>query len=267
MSPSADTPRLDHHRAGPALRVVIHNPGRANALTHDMLRDLASLLEGPAPAGVPAVVLTGAGTRHFCAGLDLAGIAPEHLVAHLRAGEDLLFAASEAVVACRRPVIAAIGGSAVGGGLELAMACDWRIAATEARLSMPAARLGVVYQPAGLRRAVALMGAARTRRLFLTGRPVRADEALALGLVDQVVPAADLDGAVARAVEDLAAMSPTAVEGTRAIIRALAAGDPDADEVARVWRERAFGGADLAEGLRAFAEGRPPVHRLPDAAP
>lgn len=247
--------------------MVLSNPARANALTHDMLRDLASLLESPEPAGGACVVLSGAGERHFCAGLDLAGVAPEELVGHLRAGEDLLFRASEAVVACRRPVVAAIGGSAVGGGLELAMACDWRIAAAGARLAMPAARLGVVYSPAGLRRALALMGPARTRRLFLTGRPVEAQEALALGLVDQVVPAGRLEEAIDRTAEDLASMSPTAVEGTRAIIRAVEAADPGADEVARAWRERAFGGPDLAEGLRAFAEGRAPAHRIGDAAP
>lgn len=247
--------------------MVLSNPARANALTHEMLRDLTSLLESPEAASGASVVLTGAGDRHFCAGLDLAGVAADDLVAHLRAGEDLLFAVSEAVVRCRRPVVAAVGGSAVGGGLELAMACDWRIAAAEARLAMPAARLGVVYSPAGLRRALALMGPARTRRLFLTGRPVMADEALALGLVDQVVPRDALAEAVDRAADDLAAMSPTAVEGTRAIIRALETADPQAEEVAQTWRERAFAGPDLAEGLRAFSEGRPPAHRIRDSAP
>lgn len=237
----------------------LHNPERANAVTHDMLRQLASLLNGPEIASVPVVLLTGAGDRHFSAGLDLAGVPAGERVAHLRAGEELLFQASEAIVSCARPVIAVVNGAALGGGLELAMACDWRIAREDARLGMPAARLGVVYAPQGLRRAVELMGAARARRLFLTGRPVRSAEAYELGLVDQLAGPDELWDVAERAAGDVAACSPIAVAGTRAVIRAIE--EPGGSEVAGVadrWRARAFGGPDLREGLRAFSEGRAP---------
>ena len=268
MSRSAE-PRIEcAHRDG-ALMVRLHHPARANALTHDMLRALAELLEGPSPAGAHAVLLAGAGERHFCAGLDLAGVDPERMVEHLREGERLLFRVSEAIVTCRRPVIAAVNGAALGGGLELAMACDWRIARRDARLGMPAARLGVVYAPEGLRRAVELMGAARARRLFLTGRPMPAGEAFELGLVDELAGDGELWDVALRAAADVAACSSLAVAGTRAIIRAIEREPGGADvagEAAR-WRERAFSGPHLREGLRAFAAGRPPRHELDDGAP
>lgn len=229
-----------------------------------MLRSLASLLNGPEAAAAHVVLLAGAGERHFSAGLDLGEGEPEDLVAHLRAGEELLFAASEAIVRCPRPVIAVINGATMGGGFELALACDWRIARRGARIGMPAARIGVVYSPDGLRRAVDLMGAARTRRLFLTGRPIDAREAYEIGAVDQLVDDDELWPAAHRAGEDVAAGSPTAIAGTREIIRALAheGASPDAAALGEEWRARAFGGEDLAEGLAAFREKRPPRFRL-----
>jgi enoyl-CoA hydratase/carnithine racemase len=225
---------------------------------------MASLLNGPAVESVSAVLLAGAGDRHFSAGLDLAGVPPDDRVAHLRAGEDLLFRASEAIVGCARPVIAVINGAALGGGLELAMACDWRIAREDARLGMPAARLGVVYAPDGLRRAVQLMGAARARRLFITGRPVNAAEAFDLGLVDELAGPEQFWGVAQRAAADVAACSPIAVAGTRAIIRAIERepGGSDVAGTADRWRVRAFDGPDLREGLRAFSEGRVPRFEL-----
>ena len=242
----------------------ISNPGKANALDRGMLRSLASLLNGPEAAGAHVVLLTGAGDRHFCAGIDLGGGDPDASVDHLRAGEELLFAASEAIVACPRPVIAVLNGATMGGGFELAMACDWRIAARGARIGMPAARLGVVYSPAGLRRAVDLMGPARARRLFLTGRPIGADEAFAIGAVDQVVDDGALWETAREAAADVAAASPLAVAGTRAVIRALGDGTPPAEVTAlgERWRERAFTERDLAEGLAAFLERRPPRFEL-----
>ena len=248
----------------------IHHPERANALTGAMLRRLTSLLEPPALADVHAVLLCGAGERHFSAGLDLAGVPVDRLVDHLNEGARLLFEASEAIVACRRPVVALVNGACFGGGLELAMACDWRICLGAARLGMPAARLGVVYAPAGLRRAVELMGAARARRMFVTGRPMSGEEAFALGLVDELADDHDdLWHRGLRAGEDIGACSPVAVAGIRAIIRAIEAetaggGGPEVEEVAACWRAAADGGPHPRGGVRAFAEGRPAEHRLDD---
>lgn len=252
--------RLDVAVEGDALVLRIVNPDRANALGPGILDALGAELNGPRAAAARAVLLTGSGTRHFSSGIDLADAPPGRLADDLRGGERRLGAAARAVEGCPRPVIAVVNGAAFGGALELAMACDWRIAARGARLGMPAARLGVVYAPDGLRRFVAALGPARTRRLFLTGAPVDAEEALALGLVDQVVDDDALWDAARRAAADVAAGAPLAIAGTRAILRAL--GAPPADDALRAeadaWRRRAFGSDDHREALAAFRSRRPP---------
>lgn len=266
MPPPAP-PHIEASRHGDAAVLRITQPGRANALDDGMLRSLVSLLNGPEVTAARAVLLAGAGERHFSAGLDLGDGPPDDLVRRLRAGEDLLVAAADAIVTCPRPVVAVLNGATLGGGLELAMACDWRIARRGALIGMPAARLGVVYAARGLARVVELIGAARTRRLFLTGRSIQAEEAYELGLVDELVAPDDLWPAAHRAAADVAACSPMAVAGTRELIRLLAETPLDAEtrEQAARWRSRAFDGPELEEGLRAFRERRPP--RFPSAEP
>jgi enoyl-CoA hydratase/carnithine racemase len=260
--PTSPAGRLLVEEDGPALVLRISNPERANALDEPILDALASLLHAP-PPGARAVLLGGEGDRHFSAGLDLAGRPAEELAGVLRAGERRLGAAASAIADCPVPVIAVLNGSAFGGAIELAIACDWRIAAATVRLGMPAARLGVVYAPEGMRRFTAAMGPGRARRLFLTGAPVDAEEALAMGLVEQVVAPEALWATAREAAADVAAAAPLAVAGTRAIVRALADGSSPADveEVARSWRERAFASDDFAEGLAAFRDKRPPGFR------
>jgi enoyl-CoA hydratase/carnithine racemase len=246
-----------------ALVTRIANEARANALDEAILDDLVSLLEGPRAAAARVVLLGGAGERHFSAGLDLGDRDPDELAEFLREGERRLGRAARAIVDAPVPVIAVLNGAAFGGALELAIACDWRIAGRGARLGMPAARLGVVYAADGLRRFVAAMGPARTRRLFLTGTPVDADEALRIGLVDEVAPDDGLWDAALAAAAEVARAAPLAVAGTRAVVRALEDGSPPdvVREAADAWRARAFGSEDLREGLRAFRERRPPGFR------
>ena len=196
--PSSSGGRLLVEEDGPALILRMSNPGRANALDEAILDALASLLHAPPPAA-RAVLLGGDGDRHFSAGLDVGGEGDP--IERMRAGERRLGAAVAAVADCPIPVIGVVNGAAAGGALELAIACDWRIAGAGARLAMPATRFGVVYTADGLRRFVAAMGPGRTRRMFLTGAPIEADEALAVGLVDHVVEPAGLWGAARAAVE------------------------------------------------------------------
>jgi enoyl-CoA hydratase/carnithine racemase len=255
--PTPSSGRLDAHDEAGARVLRIANEARANALDPGILAALASELQGPSVAAARAVLLTGAGERHFSAGLDLADGTVDELAARVRDGERLLGEAARAIAGCRRPVIGVVNGTVMGGALELAMACDFRIAREGARLAMPAARLGVVYSPEGLRRFVAALGPARTRRVFLTGRPVEAAEALALGLVDEVVPAEELWPAALRAAEEIGRAAPLAIEGTRAVIRAIE-GDGDVAGIAAEWRERAFESVDHREALEAFRARRPP---------
>ena len=206
------------------------------------------------------MVLTGEGGT-FSAGYDIGDLAPERLAEE--AAELLTHpfeAAMAALDAVEVPVVAGLGGHAFGGGLELALACDLRVCAPGARLGMPPARLGVVYSHTGLRRFVDAIGAARTRELFFTARPLDAAEALAWGLVNEVV-----DDVAARAValaEEIAALAPLSLRGNKRVLRALIPPlDPSLEAELHALRDAAFRSEDFAEGVRAFTDKRPPQWR------
>jgi enoyl-CoA hydratase/carnithine racemase len=250
------TIRVDRPADGVA-RVTISNPAKRNALDRGVLDGLVEAL----PAlDARCVVLTGEGPV-FSAGYDIADLAPDRLAEE--AAELLTHpfeAALAALDAVEVPVVAALGGHAFGGGLELAVACDLRVCAAGAKLGMPPARLGVVYSHTGLRRFVDAIGSARTRELFLTARPVPAAEALAWGLVNEVVD--DVEARAVALAGEIAALSPLSVRGNKRVLRALI--EPLAPALAAellAEREAAFGSEDFAEGVRAFIEKRPPVWR------
>ena len=238
-------------------RLTISNPAKRNALDRGVLDGLVDALSA---VDARCVVLTGEGPV-FSAGYDIADLSTEHLA---EAAAELLThpfeAALAALDAVEVPVVAALGGHAFGGGLELAVACDLRVCAPAARLGMPPARLGVVYSHTGLRRFVDAIGSTRTRELFLTARPVDAAEALSWGLVNEVV-----DDVAARSVAlaaEIAALSPLSLRGNKRVLRALSAPlDPALEAELLALREDAFGSADFAEGVRAFIEKRPPEWR------
>ena len=197
----------------------------------------------------------------FSAGYDIGDLSPERLAEE--AAELLTHpfeAALAALDAVEVPVVAAMGGHAFGGGLELALACDLRVCAAGAKLGMPPARLGVVYSHTGLRRFVDAIGAARTRELFLTARPITAETALAWGLVNEVVDDV-AERAVALAAE-IASLSPLSLRGNKRVLRAL---DPEPDPALlaelHALRDAAFRSEDFAEGVRAFTEKRSPRWR------
>jgi enoyl-CoA hydratase/carnithine racemase len=241
------------------LRLTISNPAKRNALDHAILDAIAVALGELGDAR--AVLVTGADGM-FSSGYDIGGIPDdvfaeeaERLVAHPFA------AALEALEGCELPTIAALPGHTIGGGLELALACDLRVAADGILLGMPPAKLGLVYSHTGLRRFLQVIGAPRTRELFLTARNIDARTALQWGLVNDVVGAADLADAALDLAEDLAANAPLSVRGNKRIIRELLASDGQLeDEVERELvelREASFQSEDLREGVRAFGQKRP----------
>ncbi len=253
--------RIDVDRDGDVAVVTISNESRANSLDDGMLRTLAEALGTESLGDVRAVVLTGAGDRNFSGGVDLTERDGAALTEAVRDGERLLGRAAAAVEGCPVPVVCALNGNAFGGALEIAMAADWRLAARGARFAMPPARLGWVYAAEGIRRFVDACGAANTRELFLTGRPVNAERALQMGLVNRVVDRLELaDLAFADAME-IAKNGPIAVAGMRAVIKAIEIDAPpsEAAEIAERWRQRAFQSEDIEEGLAAFRQKRDPT--------
>ena len=241
------------------LRLTISNPAKRNALDQAILDAIAVVLHDIGDAR--AVVLTGAGGM-FSSGYDIGDIPDdvfvqeaEQLVAHPFA------AAIEALEACEVPTIAALPGHTIGGGLELALTCDLRLAADGIALGMPPAKLGLVYSHTGLRRFVDAIGAPRTRELFLTARNIDARTALTWGLLNQVVGASDLESAALDLAQDLAANAPLSVRGNKRAIRELLAAegqlDPEVERELIELREASFHSEDMREGVRAFGEKRP----------
>jgi Enoyl-CoA hydratase/carnithine racemase len=243
--------------AGVAL-VTIDRPQALNALSFDLLRELAGALEVlDADPTCRAIVLTGAGTRAFAAGADIRELARQ-TVASLSAGHD--FDAWSRIDAIGLPVIAAVRGFALGGGCELAMACDMLIAGDDAQFGQPEIKLGVMPGAGGTQRLTRAIGTARAMELILTGRTIGADEAQHAGLVTRVVPAATtVDAALELAVR-IAAMPPLAVRAAKRAIR-------DAAELPLAYGLAAerqaffalFDSHDQHEGMAAFIEKRPAV--------
>ena len=256
---------LTDEPADGVLRLTISNPDKRNALDHPLLDAVARAVSGADPGRVRAILLTGE-EGMFSSGYDIGDIGDEgfaeraeRLVAHPSTS------AVDALDATDIPVLAALTGHTIGGGLELALACDLRIAADGIRLGMPPAKLGLVYSHTGLRRFVDVVGAPRTRELFLLGRHVTAPVALEWGLVNAVVPERDLeDVALAWAVE-LAGNAPLSLQGTKRVLRALLAaegalGAAEEEELVAL-RRACFISEDFREGVQAFAEKRPPRWR------
>jgi enoyl-CoA hydratase/carnithine racemase len=250
------TLRVEQPAPGVA-RLTISNPEKRGALDRPLLEALCGAL---GELDARCVVLTGEG-RAFCAGYDIGELMAEGYDDGVEAAHPFP-AALAAIEAYPFPVLGALNGYAIGGGLELAIACDLRIAGDAIQLGMPPAKLGVVYAHAGLNRFVSAIGAARTRELFLTGRRIDAATAERWGLVNEVVEQERLaDAALALAVE-IAGNAPLSLCGNKAAIRALVARagalDPATAAVLDAERRTAFESEDLREGLRAFGEKRAP---------
>ncbi len=253
--------KLDHP-APDVARLTIDNQDKRNALDHAILDAIAETV----PRLEQRCLLITAVGKVFSAGYDIGGL-PKDEFAH---EAEALVAhpfhdAIGALEAFPFPSVAALNGHAIGGGLELALSCDLRIASEDAQVGMPPARLGLVYSHTGLRKFLDAIGAARTRELFFTARNVPAGRAEEWGLVNEVVPPGRLE---ARAVEyagEIAALAPLSQRGNKRVLAELLAAegglDPDTERELVELREECFRSDDFHEGVRAFAEKRRPEWR------
>ncbi|HEY5943296.1 MAG TPA: enoyl-CoA hydratase-related protein [Solirubrobacterales bacterium] len=243
-------------------RLTISNLERRNALDHEILDALAEVLP-QLDRGIESrcVVITGAPPL-FSAGYDIAGIPEETferdaeaLVAHP------FHAAMEAISRHPWPVLAALNGHCLGGGLELAITCDLRICARGAKLGMPPAKLGLIYGHTGLRKFLDTIGLAATKELFLTGRNLDAERAERIGLVTEVVDDGEVAEVALALATAIAANAPLSMRGNKRAIDLLNENPEltDQQEAGLVaLRESCFSSEDFREGIRAFAEKRRP---------
>ncbi len=239
---------------------TIDGESRRNSISVAMLAELNALLaRAAADRAVRCVVLTGAGDKAFCAGADLKERA-RMSEGEVHAFHEGLRGALGAIEGAPQPFLAALNGAALGGGLEIALACDLRIASDAAQMGLPEVSLGIIPGGGGTQRLARLVGVARAKDLVLTGRRIGAAEALAMGLVGRLVPAQRLlDEALAYA-DEVARNAPISLRQAK---RAIDGGFhlPLAEAIAfenRMYQD-CLGTKDRLEALRAFAEKRPPV--------
>lgn len=245
-------------RQGPVAQVTIDRPARLNALTPCMLDALEHMArEIEADGAIRAVVLTGRGDRAFCAGADIhawAALQPLDMWRQwVRRGHQVF----DRWARLRQPVIAALNGHAFGGGLELAITSDVRIAVDTAQFALPEASIATCPGWSGSQRLVRLIGPGHAKYLALGGVRLSADQALACGLVHERVPASELGLRAAALAHDMAGQAPVALQLTKQLINAAVGEDAPAALEAMA-AALAASTADAAEGLRSFKEKRAP---------
>lgn len=233
----------------------LDRPAKRNAVTFDMWVAIADqcarLADDPA---VRLLVVRGVGD-HFCAGADIGGLADGNGGAYRRANE----AADAALAAFPKPTVAVVTGACVGGGAEIAVACDLRIADTTGRFGITPARLGIVYPASATARVVRLIGPSATKSLLYTAELIDAERALRIGLVDEVHPAGDFEARVTELTERLARERSLLTQmASKEIIDALASDAESVPSIEARWVREVAASSDPAEGIAAFAERRSP---------
>jgi enoyl-CoA hydratase/carnithine racemase len=240
--------------------VTINRPEVRNALSRQVLAELRDVLaELRERDDVGIVAFTGAGEKAFVAGADISQLRHYDLHTGLDAEMQRTF---DAVEAFPKPTVAAVNGFALGGGCELAMACDIRIASANARFGLPETTLSVLPGAGGTQRLARLVGTGRAIEMILTGRFVPAAEAHAIGLVTSVVPADGLRAELRRLADQVLAKGPLAVRLAKVVIRAGMDADQRTGQVVeQLAQALLYTTADKAEGASAFLEKRPPAFK------
>jgi enoyl-CoA hydratase len=239
--------------------MIFSNPARLNAVSVAMWEAIPRVLEAFAADGaIRCIVLAGAGERAFVSGADISQFeaqrsGPEAVQRY----EELAEGAQAQLAAFEKPTVAMVRGYCLGAGLNIANACDLRIAADDARFGIPAARMGLGYRASSMKSLVDVVGIARAKEVMLTARQFSAGEAKEMGLVHRVVPAAELESATRAYCEAIAANAPLTMRAAKRIIREVTRADYDAERC-RAWVKECFDSADYAEGRKAFMEKRKP---------
>ena len=237
--------------------VTLNRPQAMNALNSQVMRELGEALDGfEADDAVGAIVITG-GEKAFAAGADIKEMKDKTFVdCYL---EDFITSSWERTARCRKPVIAAVAGFALGGGCELAMMCDIILAADNAEFGQPEITIAAIPGAGGTQRLTRAVGKAKAMELCLTGRRMKADEAERSGLVARVVPVAELQGEAMKMAEKIASMSrPIAMLAKEAVNRAFETTLAEGIHFERRMFHAVFATGDQKEGMGAFAEKRKP---------
>jgi enoyl-CoA hydratase len=262
FAPGELTVRVIAEKQGPVGWLVFNNPERRNAVSLDMWEAIPRVLERfEADPELRVMVLSGAGDKAFVSGADISQFESQRSGAEaVQRYEEIAEGAQLRLQRCDKPVLAMIRGYCLGAGVNIALACDMRIAAEDARFGIPAARMGLGYRVSSTKNLVDTIGPARTREMLITARQYGAAEAERIGLVQRVVPAAGLEAEVLETCAGIAANAPLTMRTAKRIVRELLASPDSFDEAAcRALVKECFESSDYKEGRRAFMEKRRPA--------
>jgi enoyl-CoA hydratase/carnithine racemase len=258
------TSKMLAEKDGPIGRLIFNNPARHNAVSLEMWQAVAQIMEDfENDDAIRVIVVTGAGGKAFVSGADISEFKEK------RANEQAAAEYAKISEAARvrlnetlKPTIAMIRGYCIGGGLATALSCDIRIAAEGSRFGIPAAKLGLGYAYDGIRKLIDIVGPAYAREIFYTARQFTSDEALAMGLVNRVVPGEELEGYVKNYCDTIAANAPLTIRAAKQITREALKDESRRDmELCRRVVAECFASEDYTEGRTAFMEKRRPVFK------
>jgi enoyl-CoA hydratase len=258
------TSKIIAEKDGPIGRLIVYTPALHNAVSLDMCEAVTLfILDFERDNAIRVIVVSGAGGRAFVSGADISEFkdkraSEEAAAAYAKISEG----ARQRIQDTPKPTIAMIQGYCIGGGVGTALACDMRIAAEGSRFGIPAAKLGLGYGYDGIRRLIEVVGPACAKEIFYTARQFSAEEALRMGLVNQIVPADQLDSYVRDYCDMIAANAPLTVRSVKAIVREAMKDERERDlALCKRLVEECFASEDYAEGRTAFMEKRNPVFK------
>jgi enoyl-CoA hydratase/carnithine racemase len=256
------TERIIARRDGAIGWLVFNNPERRNAVSLDMWEAIPRVLDdfGADPA-IRVVVLTGAGDKAFVSGADISQFEKERSNAEaVKRYDEIGERAQSRLASYEKPLLAMIRGYCLGGGVGIATACDLRIAADDARFGIPAAKMGLGYRASSMKKLVDLVGKPAALEIMITARQFSAAEALQMGLVQKVVPVAELETATRAYCDMIAANAPLTIRTAKRVISEVLKTDYNTTRC-DAWVKECFESEDYIEGRRAFMEKRKPVFK------
>jgi enoyl-CoA hydratase len=258
------TDKILASREGPIGFLIFNNPERRNAVSLEMWQKAGEVVaEFARDDSVRVIVLAGAGDKSFVSGADISKFEDERANADAQARYAKTSSGMRAILReVGKPTIAMIHGYCIGGGMSLALSCDLRICSDDAQFGIPAARLGIGYGMEGLRRLVELVGPSAAKEFIYTARRYKADEALRMGIVNQVFPVQSLDAAVRELANTIAVNAPLSILTAKRVVDELMKDPADRDTALCEQLVKDCGASqDFIEGRRAFMEKRKPVFR------
>jgi len=254
------TERIIARKDGPVGWLIFNNPERRNAVSVDMWEAIPTVLsQYEADPEVRVIVLAGAGDKAFVSGADISQFEKERSSADaVQRYEELAEGAAAKLQGCDKPLIAMIRGYCLGGGMNIAVLCDIRIAADDARFGIPAAKMGLGYRASSMKNLVEVVGAANAREIMITARQFTAVEAKEMGLINRITTKEKLEEVTREYCETISGNAPLTMRTAKRIIREIGTVNYDAAKC-RAWARECFESADYKEGRKAFMEKRKPV--------